>query len=64
MAPANAPRLRALTGVHEPSAMQQLPDGRFRVAEDEREQPFWLVTLRQKSVSGIRRGSGQERDLR
>lgn len=46
MSPANAPRFCALTGVHEPSAIQQLPDGRFLVAEDEREQPFWLVTLR------------------
>jgi hypothetical protein len=35
----------ALTGIFEPSAIQQLPDGRFLVAEDEKEHPFALVTL-------------------
>jgi len=34
-----------LTGIFEPSAIQQLPDGRFLVAEDEKEHPFALVTL-------------------
>lgn len=36
---------RPLTGSYEPSAIQQLPDGRFLVAEDEKEFPFALVTL-------------------
>jgi hypothetical protein len=36
---------RPLTGIHEPSAIQQLPDGRFLVAEDEKEFPFSLVSL-------------------
>ncbi|MCC6880300.1 MAG: DUF3616 domain-containing protein [Rhodocyclaceae bacterium] len=45
MSSAGVPRFRALAGVHEPSAIQQLPDGRFLVAEDEKERPFSLVTL-------------------
>jgi hypothetical protein len=36
----------ALTGIHEPSAIQQLPDGRFLVVEDEKQHPFSLVTIR------------------
>lgn len=36
---------QTLTGIHEPSAIQQLPDGRFLVVEDEKEHPFSLVTL-------------------
>lgn len=35
----------ALHGIYEPSAIQQLPDGRFLVAEDEKEHPFALVTI-------------------
>src|SRR5512139_3937299 len=35
----------ALTGIHEPSAVQQLADGRFLVVEDEKKHPFSLVTL-------------------
>lgn len=34
-----------LTGIYEPSAIQQLPDGRFLVVEDERKHPFSLVTI-------------------
>lgn len=34
-----------LHGIYEPSAIQQLPDGRFLVVEDEKTQPFSLVTL-------------------
>lgn len=34
-----------LTGLYEPSAIQQLADGRFLVVEDEKEHPFSLVTL-------------------
>lgn len=38
-----------LTGVYEPSAIQQLPDGRFLVAEDEKQHPFSLVTISPES---------------
>jgi hypothetical protein len=41
----------ALTGVFEPSAIQQLPDGRFLVAEDEKTHPFTLLTLRADGTS-------------
>jgi hypothetical protein len=34
-----------LTGIYEPSAIQQLPDGRFLVVEDEKEHPFSLVVI-------------------
>jgi hypothetical protein len=34
-----------LTGTYEPSAIQQLPDGRFLVVEDEERHPFQLVTV-------------------
>ncbi len=34
-----------LTGLYEPSAIQQLPDGRFLVVEDEKQHAFSLVTL-------------------
>lgn len=34
-----------LTGIYEPSAIQQLPDGRFLVVEDEKGHPFSLVVL-------------------
>jgi hypothetical protein len=36
---------QALTGTYEPSAIQQLPDGRFLVVEDEKQHPFSLVTI-------------------
>jgi hypothetical protein len=35
----------ALTGIHEPSAVQQLADGRFLVVEDEKKHPLSLFTL-------------------
>jgi len=35
----------ALTGIYEPSAIQQLADGRFLVVEDEKQHPFSLVTI-------------------
>ena len=41
----DTPALLALTGTYEPSAIQQLPDGRFLVLEDEKESPFSLVTI-------------------
>ena len=34
-----------LTGIYEPSAVQQLPNGRFLVVEDEKKHPFSLVTI-------------------
>jgi hypothetical protein len=40
------PAFRPLTGIYEPSAVQQLPDGRFLVGEDEKEHPLSLVTIR------------------
>ncbi len=39
------PNFLPLTGVFEPSAIQQLPDGRFLVVEDEKDHPMCLVTL-------------------
>ncbi len=35
----------ALTGIYEPSAIQQLPDGRFLVVEDEQDHPFSLLSI-------------------
>jgi hypothetical protein len=34
-----------LNGIFEPSAIQQLPDGRFLIVEDEKSQPFSLLTI-------------------
>ena len=39
------PRFRPLNGVHEPSAIQQLPDGRFLVVEDEVNHSLSICTL-------------------
>ena len=41
----NIPVFLTLTGIYEPSAIQQLPDGRFIVVEDEKQYPFSLVTI-------------------
>ena len=41
----DAPTFRPLTGIYEPSAIQQLPDGRFLVVEDEKDHPLSLVTI-------------------
>lgn len=40
------PVFRPLTGIYEPSAIQQLPDGRLLVVEDEKEHPLSLVSIR------------------
>ncbi len=40
-----SPTFLPLTGFYEPSAIQQLPDGRFLIAEDEKKHAFSLVTL-------------------
>jgi hypothetical protein len=39
------PAFRPLPGVYEPSAVQQLPDGRFLVVEDEKDHPFSLLSI-------------------
>jgi len=50
---------QSLTGLFEPSAIAQLPDGRFLVVEDEQEHPFSLVTLNPDgSVSSQTLGPG------
>lgn len=41
----STPTFQPMTGVYEPSAIQQLPDGRFIIVEDEKHQPFSLVTI-------------------
>jgi hypothetical protein len=41
----DSPGFLPLTGIFEPSAIQQLPDGRFIVVEDEKEHPFSLVSI-------------------
>ena len=43
--PGAVPVFRPLAGLFEPSAIQQLPDGRFLVVEDEKDHSFSLVTL-------------------
>jgi hypothetical protein len=45
MTPNVPPTFQPLTGLYEPSAIQQLPDGRFLVVEDEKDHSFSLVTL-------------------
>jgi Protein of unknown function (DUF3616) len=48
-----------LTGIYEPSAIQQLPDGRFLVVEDDKQHPFSLVTIHPDgSVSSAPLGPG------
>ena len=49
MPPNLEPAFAPLTGLYEPSAIQQLPDGRFLVVEDEEDHSFSLLTL---SASG------------
>ena len=39
------PGFKPLPGTYEPSAIQQLPDGRFLVVEDEKRHPLCLVTI-------------------
>jgi hypothetical protein len=41
----DVPAFLPLTGIYEPSAIQQLQDGRFLVAEDEKDHPLSLVTI-------------------
>lgn len=44
---------RPLTGVYEPSAIQQLHDGRFLVVEDEKAHPLSLVTIGSGDVRAV-----------
>ncbi len=46
MTPNLAPIFQPLTGLYEPSAIQQLADGRFLVVEDEKDHSFSLLTLK------------------
>jgi hypothetical protein len=46
-------KFQPLTGVYEPSAVQQLPDGRLLVVEDEKAHPFSLVTMSNDAVSAV-----------
>jgi hypothetical protein len=43
----DAPHFRELAGVYEPSAVQQLADGRLIVVEDEERHPIDLLTLKE-----------------
>lgn len=45
MTPDNALAFRPLKGLYEPSAILQLPDGRFLVVEDEPKHPFSLLRI-------------------
>ena len=45
MTPNTLPAFLPLTGLYEPSAIHQLPDGRFLVVEDEKSHSLSLVTL-------------------
>ena len=45
MSKGEVPAFRPLTGIYEPSAILQLPDGRFLAVEDEKDHPLSLVTL-------------------
>ncbi|HEY8710673.1 MAG TPA: DUF3616 domain-containing protein [Burkholderiaceae bacterium] len=45
MAHNEAPAFQPLPGTYEPSAIQQLPDGRFLVVEDEKRHPLSLLTI-------------------
>ena len=45
MMPNTRPTFQTLAGLYEPSAIQQLPDGRFLLVEDEQKHSLSLVTL-------------------
>ena len=45
MKPKPGPSFQPFTDLYEPSAIQQLPDGRFLVVEDEKDHSFSLVTI-------------------
>ena len=45
MTPNIPPEFQPLTKLYEPSAIQQLPDGRLLVIEDEKDHSFSLVSI-------------------
>ena len=45
MKPRPSPAFQELTGIYEPSAVQQLPDGRFLVVQDEQRHALSLVSI-------------------
>ena len=45
MTPRSNSKFLSLTGSYEPSAIHQLPDGRFLIVEDEKDHPFSLVAI-------------------
>jgi len=52
-------RFRPLDGFYEPSGIQQLPDGRFLVVEDEKSHPFSVLTIdREGPIKRISLGPG------
>ena len=50
MTPVTKPTFQSLVGMYEPSAIQQLPDGRFLLVEDEQKHSLSLVTLAPEGV--------------
>lgn len=44
-------RFQPLPGIHEPSAIQQLPDGRFLVVEDEKSHPLSVITFGPEGIA-------------
>ena len=60
--PTTPPAFSTLTGIYEPSGIQQLPDGRFVVIEDEQARPFSLVSIQANGwVSSTSLGSNKAR---
>ncbi len=53
------PAFQPFTGIYEPSAIQQLPDGRFLVVEDEKSHPLSLVTIGADGSCGSKRLVGE-----
>lgn len=58
----NIPSFRTLNGVYEPSGIQQLPDGRFIVVEDDSSQPLSVLEIAANgsvSTTPLATGEGQ-----
>lgn len=47
------PSFKPLSGIYEPSAIQQLPDGRFLVVEDEKQHPISLFSMDPEGPSDV-----------
>lgn len=60
-APAQASQPAALTGIHEPSGLTQLPDGRVLVVEDEAAHAFGLLTLPRDGAAPTMDASANQR---